>query len=106
MTISPADDRGRQTPAACPCPAPARNARAQGPHVVRSAGDEPGDRPPVGPAPAVQVRGAVARLVLRHGRPGSRLLRALPPLLRQRPAGIPPPPGTPGVLARLARVRD
>jgi hypothetical protein len=56
------------------------------------------------PAPALQVRGADARLVLGHGCPGRRLLRPLPALLRptrERSTTV-----TSAVWAWTARVRD
>ncbi len=55
----------------------------------------PGARPRHRPAAAVQVLGADARLVLRHGRAGRRLLRPLPAVLRPRADRVPPAPRHP-----------
>ena len=61
-------------------------------------------RPRHRPASAVSLLGSHPRLVLRHGRAGSRLLRPLHAVLRSRPQGVPSPPRlAPG---RGWRVRD
>src|SRR5439155_4350370 len=65
-------------------------------------------RPPDRPEAAVQVLCFYPRPLLRHARPGHRLLRPLPPLFRPRSGRVPAPPRAPALPGRggRARVRD